>query len=139
MWINGPFEPGIYNNISIFCSALMLELEESERVEADDGFIGEAPSHVKYPKSFLYYEETDEMQSLVRHRHETINKRFKQFCILKQIYRHDIRDHGDIFRCVAVITQLLIWNGEPLFDVDYVDSYLEDNYYPEQNDEEEVG
>ena len=77
------------------------------------------------------------MQSVVRHRHETINKRFKQFGVLKQIYRHDIRDHGNMFRCIAVVTNLSIQNGEPLFDVEYVDPYIEDNYYPEQDDEEE--
>ena len=62
---------------------------------------------------------------------ETINKRFKQFGVLKQIYRHDIRDHGSAFRCVAIVTQLSIENGEPLFSVDYQDPYLNNNYYPE--------
>jgi hypothetical protein len=28
-------------------------LEEGERVEADDGYVGEAPRHVKCPKSPL--------------------------------------------------------------------------------------
>ena len=37
VWINGPFEPGIYNDITIFRNAIMHELEEGERVEADDG------------------------------------------------------------------------------------------------------
>ena len=71
------------------------------------------------------------MQSIVRRRHETINKRFKQFGVLKQVYRHDLRDHGDVFRSVAVITQLAIDNGEPLFAVEYEDPYLDDNYFPD--------
>lgn len=71
------------------------------------------------------------MQSIVCRCHETINRRFKQFGVLKKVYRHDIRDHGKMFRSVAVVIQLCIQNGEPLFDVDYTDPHLDDNYYPE--------
>ena len=77
------------------------------------------------------------MESLVRRRQETINKRFKQFGVLKQIYRHDLRDHGDILRSVVIITQLAIRNGEPLFDVNYRDPYLDDNYHPEPINEDD--
>lgn len=135
VWLNGPFEPGIWNDISIFRSALLGELEEGERVEADDGYSGEAPRHVKCPCSIAQRDDTDEMQSIVRRRHETVNKRFKQFGVLKQLYRHDIRDHGDKFRCVAIVTQLSIQNGEPLFSVDYEDPYLNDNYFPEPEED----
>ena len=131
VWISGPYEPGLWNDISIFRNGLMHELEEGERVEADDGYKGEAPRHVKTPNSIAQREDTATMQSLVRRRQETINKRFKQFGILKQVYRHDIRDHGKSFRAVAIITQLSIQNGEPLFSVDYRDPYLDDFYYPE--------
>ena len=134
VWINGPFEPGIYNDIAIFRSAIMGELEEGERVEADDGYIGESPRYVKCPKSIAQRADTEVMQTMVRRRHETVNRRFKQFGVLKQKYRHDLRDHGDVFRAVAVVTQLSIQNGEPLFDVDYEDPYLNDNYYPEPTD-----
>ena len=54
VWINGPFEPGIWNDIAIFRAALVSELEEGERVEANDGYVGEAPRYVKCPKSFLH-------------------------------------------------------------------------------------
>lgn len=137
MWINGPFEPGMYNDIQVFRSALIDELDDGERVEADDGYIGEAPRFVKCPKSIAQRQDTEEMQSLVRRRHETINKRFKQFGILKQLYRHDIRDHGSVFRCCAIIIELSIENGEPLFSVEYQDPYLDNHYYPEQSDEED--
>ena len=61
------------------------------------------------------------MQTRVRNRHETVNKQFKQFGILKQIYRHDISDHGDVFRAIAIIIELAIENGEPLFKCGYCD------------------
>jgi hypothetical protein len=44
-----------------------------------------------------------------------INRRFKTWGILSQVYRHDIRRHGEVFRAVAIITQLTIKNGSPLF------------------------
>ena len=43
VWINGPFQCGCFPDITIFQDALMHELLEGERVEADDGYIGEAP------------------------------------------------------------------------------------------------
>ena len=61
------------------------------------------------------------MQQRVRNRQETVNLRFKQWAILSERYRHDLRDHGYIFRAVVVLTQLSIENGEPLFSVDYKD------------------
>ena len=61
------------------------------------------------------------MQARVRMRQETCNKRFKHFGILKQVFRHDIANHGEVLRAVAVLTQLAILNGEPLFSVGYRD------------------
>ena len=55
-----------------------------------------------------------------RSRHETVNKRMKQFNVLKNCFRHDIEKHGYCFDAIAVITQLAIAKGgEPLFPVPY--------------------
>ena len=35
-----------------FRDSLMLELEENERVKADDGYVGEVPQCVRFSKSF---------------------------------------------------------------------------------------
>ena len=61
------------------------------------------------------------MQQRVRSRQETINKRFKLWGCLAQTFRHDLDQHGDVFRAVTVICQLTINNGEQLFQVDYKD------------------
>lgn len=136
VWINGPYEPGKWNDISIFRNGIMSELEPGERVEADDGYVGEAPQHVKCPKSIGQLPLTESMQALVRRRHETINKRFKQWAILKQCYRGELHKHCLPFCVVAVATQLAIENGEPLFSVDYEDPDF-DNYYFEDGDEDD--
>ena len=59
------------------------------------------------------------IMSVVRGRHETVNGRFKCSNILSRTFRHDRRLHGSVFRAVAVLTQLAIENGEPLFEVVY--------------------
>ena len=60
------------------------------------------------------------MQGRVRARHEMLNGRLKKE-ILSQVFRHHIMMHGDVFRACAVVTQLTIENGEPLFEVEYDD------------------
>ena len=97
VWISGPYEPGIWADISIFRNALKGNLEENERVEADDGYVREAPLKIKCPKRFSNPKETEWMQARVQSRQETVNKRFKDWGILKQVYRHDIPSHGNIF------------------------------------------
>ena len=118
-WIYGPFEPGKYNDDMIFNMALRGDLEYGEKVETDKGYRGSVPSSVNCPS----YEvpERRAMSTRVRNRHETCNRRFKRWNILKVDYRHDILDHGAVFGAVIVLTQLSFENGEPLFSVDYED------------------
>ena len=54
---------------------------------------------------------------LMMARHETINRRFKEFGILRQTYRHEEEKHGDIFRCVAVLVQIELEQGGLAFEV----------------------
>mmetsp|Transcript_20385 Transcript_20385/g.20654 ORF Transcript_20385/g.20654 Transcript_20385/m.20654 type:complete len:176 (-) Transcript_20385:90-617(-) len=123
VWVHGPFPCGDYNDITIFRSALLHELDENERVECDDGYGGEAPSFCKIPKKQKNYDDDDKliMRGLVRSRQETVNKRLKQFNCLKVPFRHDVIYHAKFFRAAAVLTQLSIKHVEPLFAVDYND------------------
>ena len=116
-----PYECRKWNDISIFRNALMTELSPINRVEADDGYIGEHPRHIKCPKGFANPEQTLFIQQRARNRHDTVNKRVKNWGILKQVYRHDIPKHGDVFRAIAVITQLSITNCEQIFECGYSD------------------
>ena len=70
-WLHGPFPAGAWPDINIFRHALKNHLDENERVEADDGYLGEAPGKVKCPASFTNPVENEGMQSRVRHRQET--------------------------------------------------------------------
>jgi len=50
-----------------------------------------------------------------------LNGWLKNWGILSQVYHHNIMQHGDVFRVCAVVTQLTIENGEPLFEMEYKD------------------
>jgi hypothetical protein len=120
-WINGPFEPGMYNDDMIFRHNLRDLLEPNERVEADDGYRFDAPKYIKCPGSISNPQHKQKLQQRLRAKQETCNKRFKQWNILKNVYRHEITAHGNVFRAICVITQVAFENGEPLFEVDYDD------------------
>ena len=77
----------------------MLKLEKFERVETDDGYDGESPMYVKFPKSFSNPNATEFMQQQIQNRQETINPRFKNWGILKKVYCHDLSKHCDVFLC----------------------------------------
>ena len=134
VWINGPYECGTWPDISIFRNSLISHLSYGERVEDDGGYIGEAPDHIKCPKSFVNPEETVRMQVRARSRQETVNKRFKNWGILKQVYRDTITSHGDAFRAIAVITQQSIINGEALFACGYRDPPYKNDAKGNNND-----
>jgi len=100
----------------------MKHLRPGEKVEADNGCRGE-PKKIKTPNNF-YNEAEKRAKQKVRSRHETVNKRFKDWQCLKRVFRHDISKHDSVFAAVAVITQLAIEKGgEPLFGVNYNFTY----------------
>ena len=121
VWINGPYECGKWPDISIFRNSLLSHLAPNERVEADDGYRGCHPQHVKCPAGFANEPDNLQMQQRARNRQESVNERFKNWGILKEVFRHEIEYHGMVFRAVAVITQLSINSGEKLFKVGYRD------------------
>lgn len=120
VWLNGPKPCGVKPDLVIFRDGMKNFLEDGERVEADFGYRGE--DLVKTPLGRGESKERVAMKSKVRARHETINGRFKSWGALRARFRHDLVFHSAVFRAVAVITQLEIENGEPLFSVTYSDS-----------------
>ena len=118
VWIQGPYPAGKYNDIAIFNMCSAHNLDPYEHVEADNGYRGHIDK-VKCPKNANARPEKLRMQGRVRARHETLNGRLKNWGILSQVFRHKIILHGKVFRACAVITQLMVENGEPLFAVEY--------------------
>ena len=82
------------------------------KVVADKGYRGD--SKVVTPLDAKNNDHRRAM-SLGRARHETVNRRIKQWGALQQIWRHDNEKHAFSFRVVITIVQLEIENGRPLF------------------------
>ena len=75
VWLKGPLPCGEWPDINIFWDALIHYLDDNEHVEADNGYQGEAPTHVKCPNMFTRKEENLAMQQRDRNQHETVNKK----------------------------------------------------------------
>ena len=119
-WVNGPFPCGLFPDSKTFREeGLMKALPKGERVEADGGYKSLDPMYCKTPYGLTskIKPERSKLSNRVRARQETINKRMKQFGILNHVYRHDINDHMSVFHAVAVLTQLEMINGQPLFEI----------------------
>jgi hypothetical protein len=122
VWIAGPYTPGDWNDIDIFRHGLLHELEEGERCEGDDGYVGEAPRYIKCPAGMGRSDDEIEMRERVQGRHESVNNRLKSFGCLFQAYKRrrtsKIKDHGQMFDANAVITQVGMELGiSELFDL----------------------
>ena len=116
--INGPFKPGLFNDLLVFRNKLKgMLLAAGEKAQADQGYPGERGTIIMPNER-----DTLEMKVLkksVRKRHEHVNKRLKQFQVLQQRFRHPVEKHKGCFTAVAVLTQISIENQEPLHPVRY--------------------
>ena len=123
VWIHGPFPCGHWPYLKIFRHAMISCLDDDEKAEADDGYMGE-PTKTLIPKVNTYTPADAELRQHVRNRHETINRRLKEWKCLGLSLKpsHSLEKHSMMFRAVAVICQLSIESGETtLFDVEYDD------------------
>ena len=68
-------------------------LEGDEQVVADEGHQGH-PVYFDALWRFLDNDVQKARKVLARARHECVNRRFKQWQILKQVFRHGLWKHG---------------------------------------------
>ena len=78
VWIHGPFPCGKWPDLKIFRNAMKQQLSPGEKVQADLGYRGE-PDYIVLPTG------VNDIGQRVRARHETVNKRFKQWGILHRV------------------------------------------------------
>ena len=118
-WVHGPFLCGEISDYDIFVSpgGLMRELDEGERVEADNGYQRGDPLLVKSRSGATHHPLLRGIRNNVRARHETVNGRMSMWGCMSKVWHHSWTKHQTAFYAVAVITQLEIENGEPLFEV----------------------
>ena len=121
VWINGPYGAG-KNDVSVFrhkLKPLLQQARENSQVKhrgiADRGYRGErallsVPSSMDTPE-VRYFKQR------ALSRHENFNGRLKNFDCLEERFRHSIKKHKHCFNSCAVIVQLQLENGSPLFVV----------------------
>mmetsp|Transcript_20265 Transcript_20265/g.23480 ORF Transcript_20265/g.23480 Transcript_20265/m.23480 type:complete len:215 (-) Transcript_20265:73-717(-) len=108
-------------------SSIVHNLDEGERVEADDGYSAGDPEFVKTRSGILHPQSGADVRNKVRARQETVNQRLKMFQILCKPFRHSLNKHGNVFNAVALIVQISIEQGEPLFQIEKYDDSLYKN------------
>lgn len=118
VWINGPFPCGEWPDLRIARDALHYALPPGELYVADGGY-ADGGQNSDTPNGLN--DDDQRMKKVARARHETVNRRFKEFNILHRVFRHNIHLHSSVFRAVANIVQVMIQHNSPLFSVDYDD------------------
>ena len=87
VWINGPFFCRSWPDIKIFRERLIHALPQGEKPETDMGYNGE-PTKIDLPDENIFDSNTQrKAKALVQSRHETCNRRFKQWNSLSLIFR----------------------------------------------------
>jgi hypothetical protein len=116
-WIHGPFPAG-KADIAIYRKAnvgLGAKIPAGKKVIADRGYTGK-DVELCTPNTFDS-DEVRKYKSRARSRHETINRKLKDFSILETRFRHHVKKHQNVFEAVAVIVQIDMNNGMKLFDI----------------------
>lgn len=122
VWIRGPYPAGKHD-ITIFCHRLMDKILASRNASGvdymaigDRGYRGEADL-ITVPNS-QDTEAVREFKGRALSRQETFNSRLKNFnCLNERFRHHEIDKHKHCFYACAVIVQLQMENGSPLFSV----------------------
>ena len=115
-WVNGPFPCGQWPDALIAEDCLHYSLEVHERYVADRGYRGCRPTAVTPTGCGRFI---DRQLGTLRARHENINRRLKEFNVLKQKFRHNLTKHGVVFRAVANITNLKLKTESPIHQLHF--------------------
>ena len=124
VWVNILYPAGAYSDITIFRDSLINFLNPGERVGDDDGYIREVPHHIKCPMSVTNLRVRKVIHGRLGKGQETLNRRFKDWRLLKQGFRHHASNHADILHAIVVLTQTSIDSGERIFSCEYRDDSL---------------
>lgn len=111
VWVNGGYPCGDWPDLKVARDLFIQFLEPGEKALADRG----------YPDTRYFVLPNNDNSSehkLIMSRHETVNKRIKQFNVLNEKFRHDLSFHKKCFYAVVNLTQMIIKFEEPLFSID---------------------
>jgi len=109
VWAHGGFPCGKWSDIKLARELFVDRLDPGEKALADKGYLDD---------NFFVNPNGDEKKKNILARHETVNRRIKQFSCMERRFRHALFLHPPFFHAVVNLTQLMIENGEPLYPVE---------------------
>lgn len=112
VWAYGGVPCGENPDLLIARDFFVDMLEEGEKAVADKGY-----NDAKYfvtPKNTPHYPNIHVLLA----RHETVNKRIKQWKILGTRFRHSLYRHPMCFYAIINITQIALESENPLFSIE---------------------
>jgi hypothetical protein len=118
VWISGPHKAGVHDK-TIFVAGLKAKIPQGRKFISDRVYGAKAePDDQALPA--LPYPCDDPVlanfKARARSRHESFNSRLKLFCLLADIYHHDLKNHSHVFEAVTVTVQYQMDMGRKLFD-----------------------
>jgi DDE superfamily endonuclease len=128
--INGPYPCGQWHDLTVARDDLCYKLADSEfedEMAVADGGYNDGYNFFETPTG--HHNEDQTMKALARARHETVNRRFKQWGVLGQRFRGKPEYHSKFFYAIANLAQFPIslnaFNPDDpqgsLFRIDYND------------------
>ena len=115
------FPCGAWPDLRISREKLVYRLRRGEKVIADRGYRGSHWHMVPDDSHVTRNKRLERMKGIARARHETVNKRFKEYGCLKNKWRHERSKHHIVMGACANMTQLKIQKGKSTFPVKYDD------------------
>ena len=116
VWVHGPFRAGRWPDTKIFKRGLRQVLNPlGEKTIADAGYRG-LQNWIQAKGDRFLSPRTRRFNDRARARHETVNRRVKQFDCLSQRWRHPLHKHEAMFMAVVCLTNIQL-QYEPLFDL----------------------
>ena len=116
-WVNGPKPAGMCNDLTIFRMDLKRYLNVGERVETDEGYVGDWKTR---PKSdFANNLHWKHMKEEAMARYETVNGKIQAFKCMSEQFRNGKTKHFLYFMTVATLVQCEIIEGRATYQINY--------------------
>jgi DDE superfamily endonuclease len=112
VWAFGGVPCGAFTDLRLARHLFVDSLKDGERALADRGY---RDFHFITPYGVDLIPAVRQKEIMARH--ETVNRRLKQFKVLGDRFRHEVTKHPICFHAVVNITELMIINGHPLYTV----------------------
>lgn len=108
VYISGGSPCGQFNDLTMAKNDIVPLLLSNEKVMADNGY--RDPHFMTSIKNPVTAEELryNRWNNLIQARHEHVNKRLKQFNILRNAFRHSHNFHPKVVLACANLTQIML-------------------------------